>query len=202
MAGDRETGGGESMEHGPGSDLHSAPAPYHSTNGDWVPIFLQALTEGKHILDAARAAHVTLATAYSRRAIDMKFAADWREAREIGLEELKLEAARRAFFGVKRPVFQRGKCVGYVHEYSDRLLMFLIKAQDPLFRDKVRLVEPVTAEQKRQRFLSLLQKAIAADQQPEIPAPDSTQPLNAPAVDGQPPAPDQSMPSDDAATAD
>jgi hypothetical protein len=37
----------------------------------------------------------------------------------------------RAVEGVERPVFQRGQQVGTIREYSDRLLMFMLKARRP-----------------------------------------------------------------------
>ena len=40
---------------------------------------------------------------------------------------LEDEAKRRAYEGVKKPVYQGGKRVGYVQEYSDTLLIFLLK---------------------------------------------------------------------------
>jgi hypothetical protein len=54
---------------------------------------------------------------------------------------LEDEAVRRAYEGVERPVFQGGKQVGVVREYSDTLLIFLLKALRP---EKYRGVVPKT----------------------------------------------------------
>ena len=49
---------------------------------------------------------------------------------------MELEARRRAVKGTDKPVFQRGEQVGTIREYSDTLLMFLLKANKPeKFRD-------------------------------------------------------------------
>ena len=50
------------------------------------------------------------------------------------------EATRRAVDGVEEPVdFYKGKAGGTVNRYSDNLLMFLIKAKRPEYRDSSRV---------------------------------------------------------------
>ena len=52
---------------------------------------------------------------------------------------LEDEARRRALQGVEKPVFREGRQVGTVTEYSDTLLIFLLKARRPeKFRDRAR----------------------------------------------------------------
>jgi hypothetical protein len=70
-------------------------------------------------------------TAYDWRDEDEEFKADWDKALEIAADLLEEEAVRRAHDGVKKPVFQGGKRVGYVQEYSDTLLIFLLKGTKP-----------------------------------------------------------------------
>ena len=54
------------------------------------------------------------------------------------MDDLELEARRRAVEGTERPVFYQGGEVGYVREYSDTLLIFLLKAHRPnKFRERV-----------------------------------------------------------------
>ena len=43
----------------------------------------------------------------------------------------KQKRFRRARDGVKRPVFYMGQIVGYIQEYSDTLLKFLLEAKRP-----------------------------------------------------------------------
>ena len=59
------------------------------------------------------------------------FLAAWEEAAEIGTKALEREAARRAYHGTLKPVYQGGVKVGEIREYSDALLMFLLRARKP-----------------------------------------------------------------------
>jgi len=68
---------------------------------------------------------------YRWRAEDKTFAAAWDKAIEIGADLLEEEAMRRAVTGVQRPVFQGGRLVGHVRDYSDTLLIFLLKGAKP-----------------------------------------------------------------------
>lgn len=88
------------------------------------------------------------------RNTDAQFAADWDEALETAADLLEYEARRRAEQGVQRVKFDRGKpimvpvlganglvvrddngnpeMIPYIeHEYSDSLMMFLLKAARP-----------------------------------------------------------------------
>ena len=98
---------------------------------DWAPAFLAALIDGLHIRDAAAAAGVDGTTPYKRRKHDAEFRAAWEEAAEIGTKALEREAARRAYHGTLKPVYQGGVKVGEIREYSDALLMFLLRARKP-----------------------------------------------------------------------
>lgn len=49
----------------------------------------------------------------------------------MALGMLEDEAVLRAMYGVDRPVYQSGKLVGYIKEYSDTLLIVLLKARAP-----------------------------------------------------------------------
>ena len=67
------------------------------------------------------------------------------EAREIGKEPyrdvLTEEAHWRATGGTQEPVFYRGEIVATIRKYSDNLLMFLLKREDPSYRDSYRAPE-------------------------------------------------------------
>ena len=68
---------------------------------------------------------------------DAAFLVAERQAREGIADQLEAEAVRRAFRGVKRPVYQGGLLAGYLTEYSDQLLMFMLKAMRPeRFRER------------------------------------------------------------------
>lgn len=99
--------------------------------GDWAPRFIGALMEGMSITNAAHEAGVHITMPYKRRQHDEEFRRSWEEAAVIGTELLEQEAQRRAFHGTIKPVFQKGECVGHVREYSDALMMMLLKARRP-----------------------------------------------------------------------
>jgi len=75
--------------------------------------FLEALSEGMSIANAAGAAGAGRGAMYIWRREDPLFAADWDEAVEVGTDLLEDEARRRAMNG------------------SDQVLMFLLKARRP-----------------------------------------------------------------------
>jgi hypothetical protein len=131
------------------------------TAPDWAPAFLAALAVTGNISDACQAAGVKArSTFYERRDNDNAFAALAAEALETSTDALELEARRRAHDGLRRVKFHQGEpimvqalgpdgrplkargqpvLVPYVeHEYSDTLLIFLLKAHRPeKYRDKV-----------------------------------------------------------------
>lgn len=85
---------------------------------------------------SCRKANVSRRCAYRHKGIDEKFATRWADAIENAVDIMELEARRRAVKGTDKPVFQRGEQVGTIREYSDTLLMFLLKANKPeKFRD-------------------------------------------------------------------
>ena len=70
---------------------------------------------------------------------DPEFKTAYEAAGEEAVQVLEDEAIRRAYEGVERPVSQGGKKVGVVQEYSDTLLIFLLKGARPnKYRDNVR----------------------------------------------------------------
>jgi len=100
--------------------------------------FLAALrrTAG-NVTAAAKTTGVGRVAWYAARAKDPDFAADWDEVVEEGTEDLEQEAYRRACRGTRKPTYQGGKMVGYVREYSDTLMIFLLKARRPeKYRDR------------------------------------------------------------------
>lgn len=100
--------------------------------------FLTALSEGASITSAAKACGSLRQTFYRWRSEDPAFAAEWDEAIEAGTDLLEDEARRRAVDGVEKPIFYQGREVGRMREYSDSLLMFLLKGRRPdKFRDGV-----------------------------------------------------------------
>lgn len=67
----------------------------------------------------------------------------FKSAEKAYCDALTAEAVRRAIVGVERPIFQGGREVGRVREFSDALLMFLMKGAMPgLYRENVKAPDP------------------------------------------------------------
>lgn len=93
--------------------------------------FLTALALGKSPSMAAREADVSVPTVYTWRKRNELFAAAWDWAVQEGVDRLEDEALRRAVEGTLKPVFQGKELVGHVREYSDKLLVLLLKGRRP-----------------------------------------------------------------------
>jgi hypothetical protein len=98
--------------------------------------FLEALQKTANVSSSCQIAGLSRSFVYDWRAADAEFAADWAAAIELGCDALEDEAVRRGCEGWVEPVFHRGKEVGAIREYSDTLLIFMLKARRPArFRD-------------------------------------------------------------------
>lgn len=105
---------------------------YGSTRArKWVSTFLAALVIEPNVTVACESAKIDRTSAYKLREKSKRFAAEWDEALERGIERMESEAFRRAVNGVDRPVYQMGQKVGTVREYSDTLMTLLLKAHKP-----------------------------------------------------------------------
>lgn len=106
--------------------------------------FLKALRDQPNVSRACRLAAISRPTAYAHRdkedaRYDAGFASEWEDALKEGVDRMDEEVYRRAFKGTLKPVYQQGKEVGKIREYSDTLAIFLMKAHDPeKYSDKVR----------------------------------------------------------------
>jgi hypothetical protein len=82
---------------------------------------------------------------------------------------LEDEAVRRAHEGLRKPVWYKGKIVGYETEYSDTLLLAVLKANNPdKFRDRIEQVniqdidpDKLTPEMLDKLAEHLINKALA-----------------------------------------
>lgn len=94
--------------------------------------FLSALADNAgHVANACKAVKIGRTTAYEWRDEDPEFADRWDNIVEAALDDLEQEARRRAYEGVQKPIFYRGAECGSITEYSDSLLMFILKAGRP-----------------------------------------------------------------------
>lgn len=101
--------------------------------------FLEALADTANVSAAAKKIRISRQYMYQVREEDEEFAAAWDEAVKLGTAALEDEAVRRAMDGTLKPVFYQGEKVGSIREYSDTLLIFLLKARDPdKYADRVK----------------------------------------------------------------
>lgn len=80
---------------------------------------------------------------YNYRGSDPEFEAKVRAALDHAIERLEEEARRRAYQGTLKPVFYRGEQCGEIQEYSDTLMIFLLKAHRPaVYRERYEFSGP------------------------------------------------------------
>jgi hypothetical protein len=100
--------------------------------------FIEALAATANVSAACKNAGLPRRTAYDWKNADPRFAQAWEAALELGTDALEDEAIRRAHEGTLKPIYQGGKKVGTVREYSDTLMIFMLKARRPeRFKDRV-----------------------------------------------------------------
>jgi hypothetical protein len=101
-------------------------------------LFLDAYVEEGTILHAAKRSGIGRQTHYDWINNDPEYVARFQQAREEATQMLEREARRRAIEGTRKPVYHQGKVVDTVLEYSDTLLIFLMKAARPgVYRERV-----------------------------------------------------------------
>jgi hypothetical protein len=104
--------------------------------------FLAAYAETCSVTRAAKAAKIDRSTHYAWLTSDEEYRNAFAEAREQAADTLEDEAVRRAHEGVQRPVTVAGQKV-LVREYSDTLLIFLLKAIRPeKYRERSEVTVP------------------------------------------------------------
>lgn len=109
---------------------------------------LALIADGHTVTHAAREVGVGRRTVYDHRDDDPAFAVAFDQAVEEGGEILEQEARRRAVDGTTKPVYQGGVRVGQVQEYSDTLLIFLLKGRFPeKYRERHSVDATVTVRQ-------------------------------------------------------
>lgn len=100
-------------------------------------VFLDELARSGATQRALDVADICQATLDDHRKRNPEFAAQVVAARQRFTESLETEAHRRAVDGVEKPVYQNGKLVGHVKQYSDTLLLAILKKHDPSYRERV-----------------------------------------------------------------
>lgn len=111
--------------------------------------FLELLTEGRTVTASAEEVCVSRSRLYQLRREDADFSVAWDEAAQMGADVLEDEARRRAVEGTLRYKFDKhGDALvhpetgqPYIErEYSDTLLIFLLKAARPdKYRERAKI---------------------------------------------------------------
>jgi hypothetical protein len=118
---------------------------------DWKPTFLKVLAEGSSVEMACRAAGTTRHTATKQRKADKEFADQWDQAMEAGTDILEQVAMHRA------------------KDYSDQMLMFLLKARRPaIYGDRQRLEHVRIDYTDAQQELEVMARKILDEDEPEV----------------------------------
>src|SRR5262245_20757525 len=108
--------------------------------------YLTALPKYFTITAALTAAGITMPVLRRWRERDAAFLVREQDARNEMADKLEGEAVRRAFKGVKTPVYQGGLLAGYMTQYSDALLTLLLKAMRPekyRERSEISVTQPI-----------------------------------------------------------
>jgi hypothetical protein len=98
---------------------------------DREDLFLALLSEGVSVCEACARAGMPRRSAYARRRDDKAFATLWGEALAMAADTLEAEADRRGRDGWSEDVYYRGQVVGQRRRYSDRMLIFRLRALKP-----------------------------------------------------------------------
>ncbi len=115
---------------------------------NWKPKFIKLLATSPDIASACRAVNITRQSAYAAKEKDPAFALAWDETLEAVLDACEAELVRRGKDGVMRPVFQMGREVGQIRQYSDDLLYKYLRAHRAKYRESATNINlNVTPEQ-------------------------------------------------------
>ena len=144
--------------------------------------FLEAYSSCGSVTLAAEAANVSKRSHQRWKKGDERYAQAFGVAKEQASQVLEDEARRRAVEGVREPVYYEGAVCGHRQRYSDNLLMFLLKANNPeKFRERSEAThqgggEPIPVDMNL--GAELLRKVIEAAGKPGVPVAtgDSTRP--------------------------
>lgn len=94
-----------------------------------IEIFFDTLAATDHVRKAVSASGLARRTVYAWRDSDPEFAQRWTDAREAYVDRLEAEAYRRAVEGIDKGVWHQGQQVGLEKQYSDSLLLAMLRAK-------------------------------------------------------------------------
>lgn len=93
--------------------------------------FLAALSETASVTKSCELSDIARASIYEWRDADPEFRERWEAALDVGTDALEDEAVRRAKDGTLKPVFYQGEECGHIREFSDTLMIVMLKARRP-----------------------------------------------------------------------
>ncbi len=101
-------------------------------------LFLERYSETASHKEGAKAAGVSVALVLYWRKNNDGFEERYLKAKDAAIKFLEDCAIERGSKGMPKPVYQRGRLVGYEQVYSDGLLQFMLKAMNPKkFRERI-----------------------------------------------------------------
>lgn len=104
----------------------------------WADAFLAAFSETGNVRAACTSARIGRQTFYDLRDRSDEFRTRLKDAKDDACDALELESRRRAKDGVTKTIFYKGVPIGTEHEYSDTLMIFLLKAHRPeIYRETI-----------------------------------------------------------------
>ena len=106
----------------------------HHTPEQWAEIwanFAVHLSTTCKIVKSCELAGVSYQELIVRRRADPEFEKWFQDVYEVALQRMEDEAMRRAVDGIEKPIVYKGVICGTSLEYSDALLMFLLKGGRP-----------------------------------------------------------------------
>ncbi|MFI5454200.1 MAG: hypothetical protein ACHRXM_01995 [Isosphaerales bacterium] len=146
---------------------------------EWYAPFLCALSKTGSVTQsifavfkADKSICPSRATVYRARQTDPQFAREWDEMIEVAVDALEVECRRRALEGEVRSIFRGGVKVGEERVKSDFLLLALLKAHCPKFRDHAK-VEPEAQRADLVRHLPAILKALGYVKKDSLPPPST-----------------------------
>jgi len=116
----------------PGRDKKPAGSPVQHFTNTTRALFLDVMKLKGNVTHAAAVVGVTRQACYQERRRNEVFAKGWDDSLQVAYDVLEAEAWRRAVQGTDKPVYQKGMMVGTVREYSDKLMVVLLRAARPL----------------------------------------------------------------------
>src|SRR5437660_1395509 len=99
--------------------------------------FLVSFAKYANVAAACKKVGISRNTVYQWQEHDESFALAYKQAELDAADVLRREAFRRAVVGWDEPVYQLGRLAGTVRKKSDAVLLAMLKARVPEYRDKV-----------------------------------------------------------------